>query len=418
MTVGILQTADGREWTVLSGTPLFPLRGLWTARIEVDADQDDPLPAGAAVLLLAADNEGEPIELIGTIPASDVSTFEGRATALLVAGEGKLSTVKLPARTYQQAPLDVSALTIALDAIGEAGEFFNDDIDRIPSDFAVARWHRAGGSTGAQLLDRLAERLGVGWRADDGGLISIAAEEWPAADLEGAGFFAEGPEDTINRSLEGSVARASIRPGTTLADGRRIEEVIYMLDARGLRVMLRWGPGDGMGGLRGDFERQARRAAPPLVYRELHPATVRRQNEDGTLDLDADDEAIGGITSVPYRPGIVGCRLVISEGERVRLGFEGGDEARPYATAWDSDETANKGVARKDDPVDVGSMSIAAAPHPSGAIASLTITFTPPGGTPTTVQILPGSPPLSLPMSGTIARASEEVFIRGDGPGS
>lgn len=416
MSASILQTSDAREWTVLSGTIVFPLRGIRTARLEVDADEDNPLPPGPAVLFLAAENDGEPVELIGTILPDDVHTFEGRATVLLVAGEGKLNTAALPARTYQQAPLDVSALTIALDAIGEAGEFFDDDVNRIPSTFAASRWHRAGGATAAQLLNRLAERFGVGWRVDDGGLVSIGAEGWPAADIAGAGLFVEGPEDAINRTLEGSVDRASLRPGTTLEDGRRIEEVIYSLDGQGIRVMLRWGPGVGAGGLRGDFDTQARRAIPPLAYREMHAATVRRQNDDGTLDLEGESEAIGGITSVPYRPGVVGCRLVIGEGERVRLGFEGGDEAQPYAVAWDSDETANKGVARVDDPVDVGTISIAAVAGPGG-IASFTVTYAPPIGAAVIVPVVPGTP-VQFPLSGIITRGSTEVFLRGPGPGS
>lgn len=417
MTTSLLQTADGREWTVLGGTIVFPLRGVWTARIELDADSDDPLPSGAATLLLAADsdgdgNPGEPVELIGTIRPEDVATFEGRAMALLVGGEGKLATVELVARTYQQAPFDVDAISIAVDAIGEAGEFFDDDTSHLPSSFVVTRWHRAGGATAAMLLDRLAERFGIGWRVSDDGLVSMGADQWSAAPIEDAAFFVEGPEDAINRTLEGSVGRASIRPGTTLEDGRRIEEAIYTLDGDGLHVMLRWGPGLGAGGLRGDFDVQARRALPRLAYRELHPAVVRRQNPNGTLDLEADDPAIGGITAVPYRPGIVGCRLVIREGERIRIGFEGGDETKPFAIGLDNDPNASKGVARVSDPVDVGVMSIAALAHPSGAIASLTITFTPPGGAPTEIAVLPGSPPLDLPLRGTIARGSTEVFLR------
>ncbi len=394
----LLETEGGRQWTVLSASPLFPLRGVFTVRLEVDADADDPLPPGPATLLIGSDNDAEPVELIGTIRPEDLSIFEGRAQALFVGGAGTLSTALLEARTYQQAPLETPITSIMVDAINDAGESFDDETAGIGG-ISVARWHRVGGRTGAQLLDRLAERFGLGWRMADDGLVSIAAETWPEANVDDAGFLETGPEDAINRTLEGTVERASIRPGTTLG-GRRIEEVAYTLDERGMRALLRFGSGEGPGGLRGDLEAQTRAAVPPLPYRELHGTTVRRQNQDGTLDVEADEPTIGGITGVPYVPGIVGCQLVIAEGERVRLGFEGGDETKPFATTWGS-MASGAAVARKTDKVEfTATFAIA---------GQATLTITPSTGAP--VVIAPGAP-MQVTFQGEIIEGSDEVFIR------
>jgi hypothetical protein len=406
----LLETENGRQWTVLAGTIVFPLRGILTARLDIDADGEDPLPTGAASLLLAADGDGEPVELVGTIGADDARTFEGRAQALFVGGAGGLALERLPARTYQQAPLETEISTIVADAIEEAGEQF----EIVHVDGSVPRWHRVGDRTAAQLLDRFSERFGVGWRMSDDGIVVVAPELWPEADTDDAALLIEGPDDAINRTLAGSVGRASLRPGTSIG-GRRIEEVVYSLDERGMRVLLRYGPGTGPGGLRGDLEEQVRAGIPPLPYREHHAATVRRQNADGTLDLEADDAAIGGLPSVPYAPGIVGCRLVIAEGERVRLAFEGGDESKPYASAWDP-ITGGEGVARLNDTVRIGTLVLApAGPTPGGPIVSIAVTYSPIGSPVQTAVIAVGTP-MTITLSGVISSASEEVFIRAPVP--
>jgi hypothetical protein len=412
MSTGTLATGD-RKRTVLSALPTFPLRGVWSVRLEVDADEDDPLVVGPATLLLAADNEGEPVELVGTIVEIDASTFEGRATAILVAGKGMLATTILPVRTYQQSPNEVPLPTLVFDAIEESGEVLDDDAAIVG--MFVPRWHRAGGATAAALLDRLAERYGFTWRMSDDGIVQLAVDEWPEADIEAAGLYLEGPEDAHDRTLAGSVARASIRPGTTVR-GRRIEEVSYSLDESGLRVLLRWGDGTGAGGLRGDIEAATRRATPNPIYRSLHAAVVRRQNIDGTLDLDAENDTLGGITAVPYRPGIVGCRLVIAEGENVLVGFDDGDESQPFTITHDAIPPATgKAVARVGDAVRVGELSFAATADANGGIGSITITLTPFGGSPTVVgTISPVGPPISVGLSGKITTGSSEVFIRAD----
>jgi len=411
VSTGILTTADEREWVVLSANIVFPYRGVWTARFEVDADEDDPLPIGKATLILAADNEGEPIELVGTIQDVDATTAEGRATAMLVAGNGTLTSALLDARTYQQAPLEVPLSSIITDAIEESGEVLDDDVAVVG--FVVSRWHRVKGITAAKLLDRLAERYGFTWRMTDDGLAQLAIDEWLDADIEAAGFFFEGPEDAIERTIAGSVARASLRPGTVVR-GRRIEDVVYTLDETGLRVLLRWGDGNVIGGFRGDHEKSIHRALPMPAYHGFHSAIVRRQNANGTLDLDAEDPQIGGITEVPYRPGIVNCRLVITEGKRMLLGFQDGDESKPFALTLDAMTTAGKAVARVDDSVRCGTISFVASPDANGGIGSIAISYTPPGGLAAQSILLPDEVPISFNLSGLIRTGSQEVFIRGN----
>lgn len=415
MSAGKLIAAD-REYTILSGLVTFVLRGIHSARIEVDADEDNPLVVGPVQLVLAADNEGEPVILDGTITEIDASTFEGRATAVFVGGKGKLASTLIPARTYQQAPFETPVASIATDSVIEAGEDFDDDVAL--AQMLVPRWHRVE-MTAAQLLERLADRFGFAWRMNDDGQVVFAIDEWPAADEEDAGLYLEGPEDAQDRIIAGSVARASIRPGV-LVRGRRIEEVHYSLDGDGLRVLMRWGEGTGAGGLRGDLEAATRRAIPLPAYSNMHAATVLRQNANGSLDVECADASIGSLTSVPYRTGLVGCRLVFAEGANILVGFVEGDESQPYCIATPSLEKVvpenvqpwGRGVARVDDAVRCGSLTFTAAPDGTGGIASIVITYQDPNGSISLGTLLPDGVPLTFSMVGKIRTGSTEVFLR------
>jgi hypothetical protein len=266
------------------------------------------------------------------------------------------------------------------------------------------------------LLDRLAELNGFTWRFSDDGLVQVAVDEWLESDVEDAGLFLEGTDNAIERCILGTVSRASIRPGTTV-QGRRIEEVSYTLDELGLRVMLRWGDGEGVGGLRGDLEMATRQAMPEFAYYCTHEVTVRRQLTNGTLDVDADDPIIGGLTAVPYYPGIVVCRMNIIEGRRALLAFIGGDETKPAIVGFVRFEPSGRGdedvgVARVNDLVAIGSLTFTAVTDGSGGIASIAVTYTPPTG-PVQVEVIVPPTPVTINLAGVIQSGSPEVFLRG-----
>lgn len=417
MTLAVIAT-EARDHDVLSGDITFPRRGVWCARLDVDADEDDPLVVGPCKIVLAEDNEGEEVEISGTIVEIDASTFEGRATAVIFGGTGALSKTVLPARTYQQTPDEVPIIALIADAIQEGGESYDDDPSEDLLGIFVSRWHRAGGSTAADLLDRLAELFGLTWYISDDGLVAIELDVWPEADLEAAGFFLEGPEDAIDRTIEGTVARASLRPGC-IVRGRKIEEVVYTIDESGLRCVLRWGEGIGRGGIRGELDRAVKMSLPNRAYHETYEVTVRRQLADGTLDVEADNELVGGVTSVPYYPGLIGCRMVIAEGTRATLAFLAGDETKPCILSFERHvytplvdvNNPDVAVARVNDAVNVGTLTLTAASDGAGGISTIAVTYTPPAGEEQIVSIAPGIP-VSVALTGIITTGSPEVFLR------
>lgn len=97
-------------------------------------------------------------------------------------------------------------------------------------------------------------------------------------------------------------------------------------------------------------------------YHALYAATVEGQAADDTLDLRPDDESIRGqgLSGVPIRHGLPGVRVRVGAGARVKLGFENGDPAKPYAALWEPGaieslefDGGTRQVARVGDPVTV-----------------------------------------------------------------
>ena len=87
-----------------------------------------------------------------------------------------------------------------------------------------------------------------------------------------------------------------------------------------------------------------------IDYSRLYPASVVKQNADGTLQLLADSPKIRGTghNNVRIRHGLPGVSVVVAQGARVRIGFENGSPSDPFASLWDTDAafvTINLGLA-------------------------------------------------------------------------
>lgn len=87
-----------------------------------------------------------------------------------------------------------------------------------------------------------------------------------------------------------------------------------------------------------------------IDYTKMYPAVVVKQNSDGTLQLLVDDTKTRGTghNNIPIRHGLPGVSVTVSQGARVRLGFENGKPSAPYAALWDTDAafiTINLGLA-------------------------------------------------------------------------
>lgn len=169
--------------------------------------------------------------------------------------------------------------------------------------------------------------------------------------------------------------------------------------------------------MRGAFAEAVESVLPPRELGQAHGAAVVADHGDGTVDLLVDHEGIREARRTPVRVGLPGVRLAlaVAEGRRVRLGFEGGQAESRYAASFDQDPAAGRGIAREDDPVDCGTITLRNPPPPATGII---IEYTPPGASaPAVVGAIAGAvsiapDPLELHVVGVIDGGSEEVKLR------
>ncbi len=175
-----------------------------------------------------------------------------------------------------------------------------------------------------------------------------------------------------------------------------------------------------------DFERWRQQFADMIEnlvgrridYSQLYPAAVVSQNSDGTLQVIPDSPKIQGtgMNNVRIRHGLPGTAVVVSQGARVRIGFENGDPSQPFAGLWDTDAAfvtitfagGVQALARQGDLVQSGG-------------AGTTVIFTPVPGSPT--PMAPGAPyfisfsadplavgPLAAPLFGTVSTGQPKLI--------
>ncbi len=145
------------------------------------------------------------------------------------------------------------------------------------------------------------------------------------------------------------------------------------------------------------FQAAIESVLPSPALSQTHGATVRAQHDDGTIDVECDSQIIGTVNDVPIRCGIPGARVLVGDGQRVQIAFDGGLRTSPYATGFDQDVTAARGVAREGDSVDCGTILV------TSVSGGLSLTYIPGGG---------GIPTI-LAIAGLISATDTEISLRG-----
>lgn len=384
-----LQTTTGIV-DILEGDIAMPARGPWLAHLIVDADTAESAvaPSGAVSIVMHAETGGpSAVTFAGTVRRGN--PWQGRCPLVVVGGAGGLRT-ELPSRDHLPGPTTVDALLVAQGIASACGEELDASVSDALTGLTLDRWVRLR-MTAARALSVLADSLGLQWRVLSSGKLWIGRETWPTVGDAAVGL--EIDEDADDGMIVAAPDTAAIRPGTTVL-GRRIERVTYRLEA-GTRAELLFA-----------ITGEASEPLEPIVYREAHGAKIIKQNDDGTLEIVADDPRLGGLSSVPIRSGIPGAKLTLDAAkinagtERVRLAFEGGSPSKPYAFGFDEDRlTDTYGVVRVGDAGDAGQLA------GTCAVGPVTFVYLPPGAP-------PSADPLSVALSTKALGGSSEIKIR------
>lgn len=366
---------------VLSAVVERPLRGSWTADVELDADA---APTGKLTLA------GAGLSLVGTVVSS--ISWNDRQRARLVAGAGGMAKVLGP-KWFRNTNLR-TVLKATLEA---AGETLSPTSDATVLERRVPAWMRLRGSAAALVDQALAVFAPDAiWRHLADGSVWVGVPTWPTVTTTAVVQDNRGDEDAADLAGDD----LSLDAGVTVLE-RRVGFVRHSVQVGALRTEAWWSRSE---------ERGIRAAIAAIVERIVGPridvsrpyaARVVTQHADGTLDLEPDSKRIDKLTKVPICYGEPGVSAKVKPGARVFVEFADGNPGKPHVTGWTAgsvDELTldatrirlggDRQIARSGDPVVVMVGATQAA-----SLASLAAS----GGTG------------SVPIAGYIIRGSERA---------
>lgn len=395
-------SAGGLLFEVLEGSLTLALEGPGIATLEIG--EEAPPPAGPADLLFAQGDD-EPQAFVGTI--TFVREYEGRTAVVWLGGAGGLGGGTI-ATHYATILREVERADVVRDIVAAAGEQLADPELGELAGLTLERWTRAAAETWAQALSRALAGTGLAWRVLDTGRVWVGAETWSAAELGGV----ELDEARADQVLHVGFDRATLRPGTQLADGRRVARVTFSSDGF-VDVALE----------RDDTSLAALAAVlaprvPTDPYARRWRAEVVKQHDDQTIDVRPLDPGapFGDLPRIPFDVGVQGARCVLPQDAWVWVAFDGAGPDGARASGRPTSVAADRGVARFGDHCKAGNITAVGSP------AGIVVTYTAPRGAQSTgtftgVDSVTSAPitfagTFSADLEAEIDSASEEVFLQ------
>lgn len=292
--------------SVLRLSLYMPVSGAWTAEAQVASSS--PVDPGAEASITI----GESAPLVGRVVRAGV---EAERLYVRVAG----GTVDW------QSPVEVKHYRET--TVGQVTRDLGLELDA-QDDTELDFWTRGRGTVGGAVTS-LARHLGFSWRVNPDGTVRMRAETPGAPTVDaravetsrhpGRGLVEVAPE---NGAIVPGVQHGQDAVGEVVYELRDVFRCRYYTEARGA--------------LRGKLEAVIRWVMRDTIYLGTYTAEVASQAADGTLDLLPDDDRLKaeGLQGVPIRHGLPGVTVAVPAGERVLLGFDGGDPDKPFAALW------------------------------------------------------------------------------------
>lgn len=304
---------------VASGEVSFPLRGAWSATVEVVA-------ASAAELFgvtpdPAITEVGGDVELVmGSTTLVGYGTAgvdQGeRVTVRIVAGAGGLGATVEPAHFVSQSRRVL--LSSALEVGGEELSTTSTGIDE-----TLGQWTRQTGTVG-EAVQAVAAEMGSTWRHLPDGTVWIGTNTWAEVRPDNVLVREEPTQSRIIVAVEGAV----VLPGSTFR-GRRVTGVKYGISSGAIRATVAYG--DARDPLAAALGTIVGRETKRLDFFASYEARVVGQNAQ-TLELQPSDPRLPrNMSRVPMRPGMAGVTSqTVPVGSTALVSFANGDPGRAY----------------------------------------------------------------------------------------
>lgn len=276
--------------------------GQWSATVEAIGDTTISSPA---TLKLGA------YTWVGDVLMAGV--YHGRVKATITAATGLFKAVE---PTHLKGSIDdvLSYLT------GQSGVTFE-----LAAPTEMTEWVVTAG-TCREAITTIAQHAGLVWRTKRDGTVWLGKETWPAS----------APIDKTHVELDSNPGQSSklwtadetpLEPGTSL-DGQNIVRVAIKLapDALDVTAVFELENLD----LNATELRLTNQVAP-LRYHGLYPARVVSCDFAAqTVDVQPEDPTLPDLGKVRMRSA-PGLRIEVAGGQRVLIGFQGGDPDKPFA---------------------------------------------------------------------------------------
>jgi len=387
---------------VLGGEILLFALGRWAAYLTLD----DASEVSGAATIATADGS---FTLTGTVRRG--GAFQERGRVEVVGGADALHT-ELPPFFYR----GISGRAVLRDILRACGERLSDASNVPELDQQLPFWTRRRGPA-SEALEALCEHYGCTWRVLTDGTVWLGRETWPAVD-PGHDLMDADPSDD-RATLAFDALPADLVPGVTFR-GQRVVRVVHAVGASQTRTTVYYSPSGLDPGL-GDQQELIRGTMRGVLHHTLWPATVVQQDADGSVqcvlspELPEAQRMMPTMVGIPLRAPAPGVTMTVPSGTKCLVAFEGGDPSRPVAALWDGGTgnfttlklgaNATKAAARTDDAILPGTLAVVFAPG-SGS-AALTLTYTPPGGSPQVVSGTGGT----ITLGGKVGPGSALVAI-------
>jgi hypothetical protein len=368
----------------MSGSLLRPLRGAWTADLEVDADA---APAGTLTL------SGAGLTLVGTVVTSQ--SWNDRQRCRLVGGKGGMGRRLAPAWFRSTTLRTVVAATLTA-----AGETLSPTSDATTLSLPVAAWARLR-STAAASLETLLSVFAPSavWRILPDGTVYVGPLTWPTVTTTAVVQDNRGDEDAADLAGEDLSLDAGVSVAVAGSTLRRVGLARHRISAQALRSEAWWDSGAAERGILAAVRTLVERiVGPRLDLLAAYPATVVSQNTDGTLELRPSSSKVPPVTKVPIRYGVPGITAKVAAGARVWLEFAGGDASQPVATLWESASVTELDIAGT--LIKVGGAQFVARVGDPVTVLLDSVTVK---------ALYAAVAPVSLPVSGYILKGSSKV---------
>jgi hypothetical protein len=322
-------------------------QGPWLAYTETSADVGEGAPApGTPAVLTFTSSTGVVSTWSGAVRRATVNPGNSVMALQIVGGAGKLLT-PLPALDHVYGGSTVPAGVVARAICDDAGEVLAPGVEAaLDGAQQLPRWHRAQDVTAARSLDLLSSYLAAAtgapfpWRVNPAGEVTLAPETWPV--VTGIAYWQDidGDDGAVMYAPDGApLLVGQIVQADASDPGIQAIDVLYTWDADSVSCTIR-------GAVAGDPVPHG-----PDLYALSWPATVRAQNEDGTIDVSCDDPRMGDLRSVQMFVGTPGMKVTLDLTVTTRciVRFGGASPAAAFTESFSQDGTASAQVALTSD---------------------------------------------------------------------